>query len=357
MAITAYTGVPGTGKSYALVSEVIVPGVRSGRRVLTNVSGVDPQKVVDYCREKWPKEADHVGSVVLFEGHQTTEPAFFPAEDKTLASIIQPGDLVVFDEVRMFWPRRGSKFSPDIIRFLRYHRHFVSDETHQSTDVVLASQIISDFHEDFKGCIERNFKFRKLSSIGLKSRYVYNVWEGSDQRKGQNISRGGGRYKPEIFNLYSSYVGGKGSEKSTDRRANALANPRLLAGLAFMIVVFIFGWWGLSSFGGKDAPKAPMVGAVAVQQAAISGVTAPVPGVAGAPPVSSIWRISGSIQTPGLNVVVLVDRSGNVRYEDPSNFTMVDDRPYVGIVDGQRVLSVGMAAPVAASFPSFGAAR
>lgn len=357
MAITAYTGVPGTGKSYALVSEIIVPAVRAGRRVLTNVSGVKPDAVVDYCIAKWPDEAEHVGSVVLFDGQKTIEDGFFPAEGDAGNSFVQPGDLLVFDEVRMYWPRRGTKFPPAVMKFLRYHRHFVSSTTHQATDVVLASQLITDFHEDFRGCIERSYKFRKLNSVGLNSRFVWNIWEGPEQRKGHAISRGGGKYRKEIYALYSSYVGGKGSEKATDRRQNILGSPRFMITVVVVVLAAFFAVWGLTGFFKKPA-DAPIAAAGAAPLA-VGAMPAPVapgastPGYAGAPPVSSIWRISGSIQTPGLNVVVLVDRSGNVRYESPSNFTMVDGRPYAGTVDGQRVLAIGMQAAASGGASSF----
>jgi len=354
MAITAYTGVPGTGKSYALVSEIIVPGVRDGRRVLTNVQGVKPEAVVDYCREKWPKLADQLGEVILFDGAKTLEPGFFPVEGAPPeTSFVRAGDLIVFDEVRMFWPRRG-KFDPAIMKFLRYHRHFVSETTHQSTDVVLASQLATDFHEDFRGCIERSYKFKKLKAVGLNSRFVWQSWEGPEQRKGQHVGNGGGKYSKDIYNLYSSYAGAKGSEKATDRRQNVLAQPKFIGILLMTVAALIGCGWFIWSFfhHGEEKVAAP----VPVAAVGKSGPAA-IPAVNGALPVSSVWRISGSIQTPGLNVVVLVDAAGNVRYEDPSNFTLVAGRPYVGIVDGQRVLAVGMTAASSTSKPFFGGSK
>lgn len=356
MAISAYTGVPGTGKSYALVAEIIVPGVRDGRRVLTNVQGVDPQKVLEYCEAKWPKEAGELGEVILFDGSQTLEPGFFPAEGEPDGdAFVRAGDLIVFDEVRMFWPRRG-KFSPAVMKFLRYHRHFVSARTHQSTDVVLASQLVTDFHEDFRGCIERNYKMKKLKAVGLNSRYVWQSWEGSEQRKGHHVGNGGGKYAKDIYNLYSSYAGEKGKEASTDRRTNVIMQPKFLAICAGTLLGLFFSlYWVWGFFHPHSAkPKAEAVAAIAapasVPTTAVGAAAVPVSN--GAPPVSAVWRISGAIQTPGLNVVVLVDRAGNTRYEDPSNFTMVDGRPYVGVVDGQRVLAIGMqSASVPASSP------
>jgi zona occludens toxin len=360
MAVTAYAGVPGSGKSYAMLAEVIVPAVRAGRRVLTNVSGTNPDAVIDYCAKKWPNDVGHFGSVVLIDGEKTTEPGFFPSTDAPEGeSVLQPGDLFVFDEVRMYWPRRG-RFSEEIMKFLRYHRHFVDSDTGQSTDVVLASQLITDYHADYRGIIERNYKFKKLKTLGRPTNYVWSMWEGSDQRKGEAVANGGGTYRKEIYALYSSYIAGSGKETGTDRRENVLANKKLWALCGGVLVMALISFWSLwSMFTPSKKPVAAtnLVAPIAPVVQPMGTPDASVPTANGAPPVSSIWRIAGRIETPSLNVVVLVDRAGNSRFEDPSNFTMLDGRPYVGIVDGQRVLALGNAAPSSSAASIFGGVR
>lgn len=49
MAILAYVGIPGSGKSYEVVSSVILEHFRKGRRIVSNIEGVTHQKLVDYC--------------------------------------------------------------------------------------------------------------------------------------------------------------------------------------------------------------------------------------------------------------------------------------------------------------------
>ena len=43
MAISAYVGVPGSGKSYEVVKSVILPAIATGRRVVSNVYGLDKE--------------------------------------------------------------------------------------------------------------------------------------------------------------------------------------------------------------------------------------------------------------------------------------------------------------------------
>ncbi|HDL5229472.1 TPA: hypothetical protein RS727_002675, partial [Mannheimia haemolytica] len=39
MAVSAYIGIPGSGKSYEVVKSVILPAVASNRRVVSNIYG------------------------------------------------------------------------------------------------------------------------------------------------------------------------------------------------------------------------------------------------------------------------------------------------------------------------------
>lgn len=49
MAISAYVGVPGSGKSYEVVSNVIIPAFMKGRRIVTNLYGISQDKINAYC--------------------------------------------------------------------------------------------------------------------------------------------------------------------------------------------------------------------------------------------------------------------------------------------------------------------
>lgn len=337
MAITAYTGVPGSGKSYALMAMVILPGLQAGRRVLTNLAGIDADKVRQYV--------NGAGELVLFTGEQTLAPGFFPDEDTPDApSVLKPGDLMVFDEVRISWNPSG-KLDPAILKFLRYHRHFVSSDG-QSTDVVLATQMLTDLHRDYKGCVERNYKFKKMNTLGLNNRYVWNMWEGAVQRRGEQIANGNGSYDPAVFALYSSYIGGVGKEVKTDKRSQVVSIGKVVIYVMVAVVIFGGAAWAVSRV--FKVPK--QGGAVASGTANNIGVVgaagSPVAGGAarsntGAPPVSVRWRIAGVITAGNLNVVVVLDPDGNSRYERPENFESVEGRPFAGMIDGERVLAIG----------------
>ena len=47
MAIKAYTGIMGSGKTYEVVSEVIRTALAQGRRVVSNIAGLNYEAFVD----------------------------------------------------------------------------------------------------------------------------------------------------------------------------------------------------------------------------------------------------------------------------------------------------------------------
>ncbi len=53
MAINCYTGLMGSGKTYEVVLSIIIPAVCQGRRVITNISGIDSDAIRAYCCEKF----------------------------------------------------------------------------------------------------------------------------------------------------------------------------------------------------------------------------------------------------------------------------------------------------------------
>jgi len=343
MAITAYTGPPGSGKSYALVSEVILPALAAGRRVLSNVAGLKPEAIAAYLEAKKGDPLDRLGELVLFDGRQALEPGFWPdPENLGHPATVHGGDLVVFDEVGLYWPT-GEKFPPLIVKYLRYHRHH-TDTAGQSTDIVLATQGVTDIHRAYRSLVERTYKFKKLSTLGLKRAYVYSVWEGASQRKGEAVANGQGRYDKEIFPLYSSFQAATGIETTTDKRANIFRDKRLwVLGGGTLAAFAASAWFLYAMFSHPHAePHGDEPTGAATSEAGGVAVSLPrpTPSPSGPPPASQ-WRIAGTVQTPEFVAAVLSDKSGAVLYLDISNCTLLHGRPYVCNFEGQRALSLG----------------
>jgi zona occludens toxin len=79
MAISVYTGVMGSGKSYEAVLNGVLPAMKAGRRVVTNISGLSDEKCRAYLVERGCK-ADELGSVLVVTNEDVVQPGFFPGE-------------------------------------------------------------------------------------------------------------------------------------------------------------------------------------------------------------------------------------------------------------------------------------
>ena len=333
MAITVYTGPPGSGKSYALVSQIIVPAVANGRRVVTNVDGVNPDLILAYCQERNPGKI--LGSVVRFTKADAELASFFPTESTGDAdSFLKGGDILVFDEWRLSFPNRGKTPNENLEPFLRYHRHFVSPSGH-ACDVAIGTQLITDIHRDFRGVVERSYKFRNLKAVGAKKSYSYFVFDGPTQAKGDSYTKGSQRFKKEIFPLYSSYAtDGEATELQTDKRASLFSKGFVVAGVLSLLFI-VGGIYGAYSFFRGGADQLAIEGQT---PAASSAPPVPVPYQGAVAPISP-FRIVGFIQANGRPQVIISDDAGVTRLEAARDFQFENGRPVVGYVDGLKVIA------------------
>lgn len=341
MAIVCYSGVPGAGKSYALVEQVIIPAVMAGRRVLTNIEGVKDAAVQAYCVEKKGCDPDKVGSVQTFDGAKALEPGFFPTESiSDEHTVLKAGDYLVFDEWRLYWERRGKQPNPELEPFLRWHRHLVAHNG-QSTDVAIGTQLVSDVSQDFRGLIERSYKFRKLKALGQPKRFAWDVFEGHLQPKGGHYQQGLGTYKPEVFALYKSYSAqGDAFENNNDKRASLFSRSFITIGLVTAVAMCL-GVWGAYRFffggalkvGGKEMVTAPADGTAPVSGASPRGAT---PAARPKP----AYRIVGYVSGVGGTRVVVLSSDGGTRVLSPDEFNFDAGRPVSGTVDGDPAIAV-----------------
>ncbi len=276
MAINAYTGLMGSGKSYEVVSEVIVPAIAAGRRVVTNVEGINEELIHEYIEKKFEgRHAETLGNVLHVQNDAVLKPNFFfhgqkdQSEDPfALKSIVQSGDLVVLDEAWRFFGN-GQALHENVMIFLREHRHFVHPESKVSCDLVLMTQDIGDLCKQVKHVVEMTTRTVKLKALGLHKNYRIEIYEGYRIAKGSFITQQIKKYNKEIFPLYQSYKGGAGKEVVLDDRQNIFKKPSTWLMLAAPLVLMPLGGWLLydtSQNFGKDAKKTQAQAAAVVQK-------------------------------------------------------------------------------------------
>ncbi len=319
MAVNVYTGVMGSGKSFEVTLNVIVPAVLKSRRIVTNIDGISEEKIHAYLRKKNPNHQEELGSIVHVSDEDVSKPGFFPdGANQDAPSIVKAGDMVVIDEAWRFWST-DKKLSPEHMQFFRMHRHFSHADTGVSCDLALVFQAIGDVHRLLRAVVEINFRTTKLKTLGLNRSYRIEFWEGGKQTKSCLVGRRVTRYDKQIFPLYKSYAGVGGTEVAVDSRQNVFNNPRLWLLCLLLCGASGYSFWFLWGFFHPAAPKT-------------KGEVAVFPSSRAAPQSSSAatkapellrrdLRIGGVVTLPGSRFVVVVDRSGRFVYDSTYGYS------------------------------------
>ncbi|MEN3259638.1 zonular occludens toxin domain-containing protein [Sodalis endosymbiont of Spalangia cameroni] len=338
MAISAYVGLPGSGKSYEVVASVIIPACLTGRRIVTNIYGIAPQKIYDYCVMVKKASADALGEIVPVTNEQVQAADFFPYKQEQgmcTTAFCRAGDLICIDEAWRIWPG-DSKIPETHKSFLAEHRHFTDETSGVCCDLVVINQSVANLPRFIKDRIETTYRMQKLLALGLKSRYRVDVFTGIKLFKSYRASSYQCGYNKAIFPLYRSYEAGNGKELTIDKRQNVLASPRLwltVAGLLLLAGVsisFLVRFFTHVEGADKPAASSSVVNPSVTMSPSVSVVV---------PPrlvMSSSWRVAGRLAKAGQVWVLLADNSGRLRAEPVSLFTF-DGVMMTGVIDGERV--------------------
>jgi len=361
MPINVYTGLMRSGKSYEVVSEVILSAIFSGRRVVTNVDGISNDLIREYVAEKRGIDIEKLGHVVHVNNEDVKREDFFPYYDDAKGThtdtVVQPGDLVCIDEAWRFWPASGAKIHKNHQSFFLEHGHFTNEKTGVACDLVLMVQDMSTLNRFIRSVVAFSFRTHKKVSLGMGQTYSVNMWEGPKQIKATLIGGWVRKYKKEIFPLYSSFKGGAdGKTVNVDARQNIFANKWLLIKFALCLFVALFSFYKVWNFFHPSDTKTKAV-AASNSTVTASGMVGATGGSAQSnkslvPSFSDAWRITGSYSANGNVYVVLTNSTGQVRIESPSAFHNLG-YAQIGEIDGSLVTAwSGATAVVRSSVPT-----
>lgn len=301
MSIYAYVGMPGSGKSYDVVANQIMPALKAGRRVVTNIPlhmDVVRQVVPDAIVDELPIEKIQGDPPVLWE-------------------YALPGCVLIIDECWRLWPAglKADKVPEPFKKLLAEHRHMV-DAENNAMQIVLVTQDLSQIAMFARQLVEQTFAHTKLSHVGASGSYRVDVYQGP--RTGANLPREQrireilGRYDKSVFKLYQSHTmseSGKAgaNEKSMDPRGNIWRRPMLWIGAGFSLLFLV---WGvpkavtlLHNPTGRELRPASVASA---PQPSSPGLPRNIPAPAVSQPVST-WRVSGVVHAGRTSRAFLTD--------------------------------------------------
>nr|MBV6631301.1 hypothetical protein [Oceanococcus sp. HetDA_MAG_MS8] len=233
MSITAYVGLPGSGKSYSAVAYVILPALEAGRPVCTNIP-LNHSEI----RKKYPDAVIHELDISEF--------VFEASPRKTLQEACPPGAVVVLDELWRLWPS-GMKTNivpEDNKSFLAEHRHRVGEDGF-STEIAFITQDCGQLAAFARQLIEHTYIMQKPTALGIRSgcnvAQYFGCVTGQRGPKTQFVQQSFLKYKKEVFSLYKSHTQSKsnaaGIEMSTDKRSTIWKSPKIImSGLALLLL-------------------------------------------------------------------------------------------------------------------------
>jgi zona occludens toxin len=334
MSVKAYTGRMGSGKSYEVVTVVILDALAAGVRVVSNIAGLNFQEMLRVLDERGVAR-DKVGQLVAVDHDEVLEPSFWLTDDMSegVDAFLQPGDLLVLDEVWRFWSGFNDKtMPPQVMNFFRMHRHFVHPETGMTCNVALIAQDIYDIGRKVRSVVEETYYMEKLTVVGATKRYRVDVFSGAKTSRAAPLRSLQRAYDKKLFNLYSSHSQKQSDAEAVERNIDGRGN--LLSGLFFKLgvpaaVVFV----GLGVFFVYDfltPDKEPAKGRAVVSKVGKPKTSAPAsaPPASGAPvsrpdrdPFMPVDRLSELLRTgsPRLMYVLGDDAQLHFRVEFDSN--------------------------------------
>ncbi|WP_221801893.1 zonular occludens toxin domain-containing protein [Oceanobacter mangrovi] len=230
MSITAYTGLPGSGKSYNSVANVIEPALKQGRTVVTNV--------VLRKEELYKKYPD--ANLVTFPMSTDRD-----SVEKWINLANYPaGAIYVIDEAgKMFssgWKQNSAPTS--VLQFFTEHRHSVSPDGY-SCEIFLLCQDVNQLAKWVRDLIASTYIHTKMERHGMSKRFRVDIYVGgiasTRPPATSKIDSKFGSYKDEVTCLYQSYTQSKSLtdtalEDNPDKRASFVGQYKMYAAVAVL---------------------------------------------------------------------------------------------------------------------------
>lgn len=321
MAIKLYVGILGSGKSYEVVTVVILGALREGRRIVSNIAGLnyEAMRALLLAEGRVPES---IGTILQVSHEQVMLPEFWLNDtdgENKIVTIVQPGDVVILDEIWRFWESRSSVTMRQQ-NFFRMHRHMVHPVLGFTCEVVLITQDVSDVCLKIRVVVEKTFVMTKHTELGTNKYYRVDVYSRAKvSARAVALNSFQRVYNPDYFLLYKSHSANDGDiqakEVSVDKRGNIWARPIIKFGVPLSVLVFGSCFYFLWRFFHPVQVVRPVVSvAVPVVGKSVSGASAP------SAAVSDRWRVFGWYYVDGQLVVLARDESAAVRFLYPPKF-------------------------------------
>lgn len=241
--IYAVCGTPGSFKSCYCVEKFVLPALKEGRKVFTNIEGLDPR----YIATLFDLDPVHVESNLNVLGRVYDDDGTYHEDRDKIRRFYEDlplNSLVVIDEAQIYFSSRDFKegFSADLIPWLTKHRHL-------GIDVVWVTQSLESVDITFRRNTGLCYALRRTENMGLKNMSFIYIYDRADNITAvRHLARKMYRPDPRIFACYSSYQ----AEEVVEKRKSY--NVFLRSPFVWLMIVS-FIWLGYTFFSGAFSRK------------------------------------------------------------------------------------------------------
>jgi zona occludens toxin len=232
--IVFHEGLPRSGKSYEACVMHILPALKEGRRVVTNIEGIDHSKFSELSGLPIKIVEQYLRCVFVRDD--------MDEQRRLIIEETQKDNLIVIDEIQNLFPSGREKLEPEWMRY-------ISEHGHDGLDVILMGQDRRDCHNMWRRRIQRVITFKKLTALGKEGSYAWACYEATSPEKFQKVTSGTRNYEEKYFGLYKSFTDGT-THKSAyiDKRATVWNNAGFKLGMPAVGIALVFALWHLVGF-------------------------------------------------------------------------------------------------------------
>lgn len=195
--IILVSGLPGAGKSLNAIKRYIAPALKAGRKVWSNIDGLNLLRLSIYCKQE-PQKVEKLLRIEEFSTQKILDTA-------------ERNSLLVIDEAQQIWGNRDYKTEENkqILSWLQKHRHY-------GIDVVFLTQNIDQLDIGIRRLCGVHYRIIRLTNVGLSSMAKVNVFPdamGSEQFRPLAVESWD--IDKRIFTVYDSYEDASVSESKS----------------------------------------------------------------------------------------------------------------------------------------------
>lgn len=328
MAIKIYSGRPRHGKSYNSVANVIIPSIKSGRTVVTNVvlnKDVIFSDFPDANIITIPFDIDYSSSAKYFNRD------LYPA-----------GSVYVIDEGAKLFPTglKVQNVPSSLLLFFSEHGHSVGADGYASEIFVLC-QDNSQLAKFIRDLVDTTYHHVKLDKHGFSDRFRVDIYDGSVNASSTNkkpLESKVGAYSSDIYKYYKSHtqkseLADTALEVSPDKRGSGFSIYRnAVIALLLLIPLVYFAYSSLTSLFGSDDLDLPSgspsdstheTPQPVVSSSSTSDIASSLTGRLDPYNLSDDWRLSGIISTPS-GLTAIIESEDRSRFLDVLTFCDYD---------------------------------